>query len=132
MLKAINYAFMILILLVAAGMPVIILASLLAIADIELRHDFWLSALLSLTIIPLWILISDALEIFIAFLTKNSRVTAILSILLSFLLLSAVYYLILVQSWLVSFCAASIIFCLIMAIKPYIESKYDAFQSHTL
>ena len=132
MLKAINYAFMILILLVAAGMPVIILASLLAIADIELRHDFWLSALLSLTIIPLWILISDALEIFIAFLTKNSRVTEILSILLSFLLLSAVYYLILVQSWLVSFCAASIIFCLIMAIKPYIESKYNAFQSHTL
>ena len=128
MLKAINYAFTTLILLFVAGMPVIVLASLLAIADIELRHEFWLSVLLSLTIIPLWIHVSDALEIFVAFLTRNSRVTAVLSILLSFLFLSVVYYLILVQSWLVSFCAAGITFCLIMAIKPYIESKYDALK----
>lgn len=123
MTKALNYAFISLLLLILAGIPVIALVSLLNITGVDLRHNFWISLVLSILIIPIWIAASDTLEIITAFITKNKRVNSIISMFLSILLLASACYIFLVESFIVGLCMAGIICCLIMAIRPYVDSS---------
>lgn len=130
MVKIFNYTLVVLLLVMVAGLPALFLVLLLNFAEVNLRHGFWVSVFLSFLIIPLWILVSDGLEIFLKSLLQSSRATAVLSVVLSFLVLASIYYCFLFESFLVSLYAATVICCFIMAIRPYILSKYEAYSKN--
>lgn len=112
--------------LIIVSLPFLLATLPYAIFDLPTRRGVWGTLVVSLIIFPVWLFITETLEILIAYLMRSRRTVNALSLLASAALLFYLYYLLITPSLLLSALSTALIFCIFMALKPWIEKNSEA------
>lgn len=123
--KGIIYVGLVVPIVMIAALPFIIGFLPYFAFDVPLRMGTWATFGVSLLIFPVWIIFSDGIEIILAYFVKNKKLLNGASTVLSALCLTALYYLLISPSLILSILSTLLVFCLFMVIKPWIDKNYQ-------
>lgn len=123
--KGIIYIGLVTIILIIAALPFVIGIIPYFAYHIPMRMGVWPTLLSSLFIFPLWIFISDIFEIILGYFCKNKKLLNVFSTAISAFFLVVLYYLIISPSIILSVLSTSLVFCLFMVMKPWVDKNYS-------